>query len=157
MLVYRLCKKDEITSILDDGTFANAGGICENDSKRNTHNYEPGKRYVHFFSSITDLLFLFLERNRYICVYDIPEDILEKGKGTGYYLDYVFFEKLCSCEEYAIPVDEMQVPFLKEVRVITETVDYDEIMTSLPLDDFSKTIYEKGESKRLLNNQNTTK
>ena len=39
MIVYRLCKKDEIDNLLNDKSLQNVGIICEINNKINTHLY----------------------------------------------------------------------------------------------------------------------
>ena len=49
MVVYRICKKEEIEHIFNDKNFKNVGKIFEINKNTNTHLYTADKKYIHFF------------------------------------------------------------------------------------------------------------
>ena len=117
MLVYRICKKDEIEKIFKEKSFENIGRYFQINSSLNNHNYEDVYRYMHFFDDKVNILYLNLS-NHYLCTYDIPEDILCKYVGIGYYWDFEFLEHLENVKEYAVKSEEMDISFLKQVDYI---------------------------------------
>lgn len=150
MLVYRLCHKDEIDKILGTKTFNDVGKRFETNPKVNTHKYDVTKIYLHFFKERACLAYLNLRENRFICTYDIPNEILNDAYGTGYYLDYCNFERLDSCDEYAIPREDLSFTYLQDVRIILTDIDVDDYLGDEIIDESTRVIYERGKSKRLL-------
>ena len=139
MKVFRLCNIDEQELILNQRGFLNTGCECEIYPNINTHKYIPGKKYLHFFEKEISILYLFPEEGTFVCVYDIPEDILEQAKGTGFYLDFINYTDLHQITEYAIESDKINFKHLKKVYVVKSTLDFDylpslkEIYTNLNL------------------------
>ena len=112
MEVYRLCNKDEVETILKNQNFEGIGHKCQNDISKNTHQYMQGKDYMHFFEDEISLLYLYLSKGKMICVYDIPDDILNATIGRGFYLDFVNFEYMQEVAEYAIESDKMKFEYI---------------------------------------------
>ena len=79
MLVYRICKKSELERIFEDNNFTNVGYNFP-VSDLNTHNYTENSKYLHFFLKKESIFYLRTLKDRYICIYDIPEDILNRYK-----------------------------------------------------------------------------
>ena len=67
MLVYRICKKDEIDNILNNKSFVNVGNNY-NYSCINNHNYNENKKYLHFFLNLDSILYLRTLKDRYLCI-----------------------------------------------------------------------------------------
>lgn len=126
MKVFRLCRGDEVDCVLVEKTFANVGNYCC-DSDRNSHNYKDGVKYMHFFKKQSDLLYLNTFKGRFICVYDIPEDLLLKHYGQGKYMDYISFSSLRDVEEYAIPSENMSFNYLQSIDKIIEDIDVEDM------------------------------
>ena len=86
MKVYRVCDKEEIDKILSGVDFKDIGAPGIRYKKEpgeidlNTHIYDENEMYMHFFPDFKDLFYLNLEEGRYICLYDIPEEILESKR-----------------------------------------------------------------------------
>lgn len=125
MNVFRLCNKDEIDSIIDTKDISTVGKEYTADPIKNNHHYIPGKKYLHFFGNETSLLFLNTSKGNFICVYDIPDDILESSKGIGKYADFITFSKIMEIPEYAIPSEQVKLNSLKKVYMITEDIDFE--------------------------------
>ena len=126
MIVYRLCREDEIQQILNSQSFSEVGNFCRNNSERNTHHYDENIKYLHFFKTKTDLLYLNTLKGRYICVYDIPEELLLKHYGLGKYRDYVRFAHLNQVEEFAIPTNLIKFDYLQSIDRIIKDIDVED-------------------------------
>lgn len=126
MLVYRLCKEEEITNILDFKNFSKVGKIFPKNEKLNTNSYDKNIKYLHFFKYKRDLLYLDLKANSYICTYDVPSYILEINKGIGFYLDFYNLNNLVNVDEYAVPIDQLHFSNLCKVEKIINYMDIDE-------------------------------
>ena len=126
MKVFRLCDKEEYDSILENKNFTSVGSKFVIDPKKNTHQYLPDTKYIHFFKKPMSLLYLSLLKGKYICVYNIPENILQQYEGTGLYLDFVFFRTLHEISEYAIPNNIVEFNYLEKAFLINEDIDFDE-------------------------------
>lgn len=126
MNVYRLCNESEINEILNTKSFINTGKICNNNVKLNNHKYKSNQRYLHFFRNKDSLFYLNLKQGTYICIYDIPIELLEKYNGIGYYLDILFMEKLEGITEYAIPSDEIVFNYLQKVDKVINYIDFED-------------------------------
>lgn len=125
MKVVRLCNKCEVEEILQRRSFEHVGHKCEIDSKKNTHQYLSDKKYMHFFKNEIGILHLSPTKGKYICVYDIPEDILKASEGRGFYYDFINFKTIQEIEEYAISNEEIKFGYLDKVFIIDKDIDFD--------------------------------
>lgn len=125
MKVYRLCRKEEAEKVLKDRKFNNIIHRSLSTSKQNTHEYIENQEYMHFFEQEISLLYLNMAKGKVICVYDIPEDMLEKSKGKGFYLDFINFENIQEVTEYAIESDKVRFEYLEQMYIINEDMDFD--------------------------------
>ncbi len=142
MKVYRLCRENEVNQILNNQFFDNIGSFYSNFGC-NIHNYDKDKRYLHFFKSKASLLYLNTLKNRYICVYDIPNRLLQKYLGKGKYRDLINFAELVEVEEYAIPSKLLKFKYLQSIDKIIEYIDVDEFLEDDSLCDFVENVYNK--------------
>ena len=126
MKVFRLCDKEEYDSILENKNFNSVGSKFKIDPKKNTHQYLPDAEYIHFFKKPLSLLYLSLQKGKYVCVYNIPESILQQYEGTGLYLDFIFFRNLHEITEYAVPNSIVKFDYLEKAFLINEDIDFDE-------------------------------
>ncbi len=154
MVIYRVCKKEEVKRILDERSFDNVGNFCKN-TEINSHNYKENTKYLHFFKSKTDLLYLNTSKGMYICIYDIPTEILTKYHGFGKYNSY--FEIACSddktinlvsVEEYAIPSNIIKFKHLKIIAEIIEYADIEDFYDDCYFSKCINIIYNKTSSKQ---------
>ena len=127
MLVYRVCSEREVSTILKDKSFQNIGSFYQNDPKKNNHSYLENKKYIHFFKHYESVFYLNSLKKNYVCTYDIPDSLLETGRGTGYYLDFLFFRTLRNVDEFAIESDMVQFDYLKRI---------DQFQGALTIDDY---------------------
>ena len=125
MKVFRLCDNYEIETLANFKNPKLLGKTCKIDHKKNTHLYKESVKYMHFFPDEFALLYLSPDKGKHVCVYDIPDEILEKHKGTGNYADFINFEKIHKVTEYAIPSDQIKLDYLKQIYLITEDIDFD--------------------------------
>ena len=152
MLVYRICRIGEVSKLLENKDLNEVGKpathFIEKQQKGNisSHDYNFRLSYLHFFKDLPSI-FYFYTADKFICTYDIPEDILEKYKGQGFYLDYCNFEKMEAVDEYAIPVNELSFEYLKRVDKINEFIDYEDYLFDPTLKEEIQTIYEKGKER----------
>ena len=149
MVVYRVCKKEELKKILEDNSFRNIGYNFF-DSNLNTHKYNINSKYLHFFLNKDSILYLRTLKDRYICIYDIPEDILKQSEGIGYYWDYINYRVLNEVTEYAVESSNIKMIYLKQVSYIKKDIDDEEFLDDYDLSEYVDTIYNSVEGKRLL-------
>lgn len=140
MLVYRICKKDEIDNILNNKSFVNVGNNY-NYSCINNHNYNENKKYLHFFLNLDSILYLRTLKDRYLCIYDIDDNILNKNEGLGYYLNYISYSTLDEVIEFRLENKEINFDYLKQVYYINKYIDYEEFLDNFDISKFSDIIY----------------
>ena len=127
MKVYRLCRRKEIESIVQNKNFSGVGKKFVADENKNNHKYSSTKKYLHFFKHSASLLYLNTLKGRYIAIYDLPETLLERRKGLGKYVDFVSFSNLRTIEEYAISTKQLEIKNLVAVYEIVKDLDYEDI------------------------------
>lgn len=142
MKVYRLCRKLEVEQILNNESFNEVGNFCRN-SERNSHNYDESIKYLHFFKQKTDLLYLNTLSGRFICTYDIPEELLSKHYGVGSYRDYIRFVYLNQVEEYAIPSRLLNFDYIQTIDEIVHDMDVEDFYKEDSTKKCVKRIYSK--------------
>lgn len=147
MIVYRLCDKSECNDILNGIPFHQLGNFFEINPKRNNHQYVPYKRYLHFFENKDSLLYLNLKKGNFICTYDIPDDLVSIGRGTGKYLDPIFFRTIVSVIEIALPSEHIIFDYLKRVDEIISDIDVDDYTNDTSLASHIKNIYDVSKEK----------
>lgn len=140
MKVFRLCREEEVKQILNSKSFENVGNYCRN-SERNSHNYNEDVRYLHFFKNKSDLLYLNTLANRFICVYDIPKELLSSYYGHGKYRDYIRFVTLNKVEEFAIPAASIRFDYLNSIIKIIKDIDFEDMYENPNLSGLTQEIY----------------
>lgn len=149
MIVYRICKMAELKKIFEDNNFTNVGYNFSN-SDLNTHNYNKSSKYLHFFLNKDSIFYLRTLKDRFICVYDIPEYILNRYKGIGYYWDYINYRTLNEVIEYAIENNVIDLKFLKRVSYIKCDVEFEEYLVDNNMTNFTEIIYTCVDDKKLV-------
>lgn len=142
MEVFRLCDTDEMEYILKNRSFVNVGQELQIDSSKNTHKYVKGRKYMHFFDNEMSLLYLSLLKGKYICVYNIPDELLSESKGKGFYRDFISYSNLCELTEYAIYSDKIKFEYLSRIYRINEEIDFDYFPETDEIYDCLSTIYD---------------
>ena len=140
MIVFRLCKEDEVQQILEKQSFEKVGSLCKSSDK-NSHSYNESVKYMHFFANKSDLLYLNTLKGRFICEYNVPEQILSKHFGIGKYVDYVNFSEMNKVEEFAIPSRDIRFDYLQSVNKIVKDIDYEDMFEDSNLKGFVQEVY----------------
>lgn len=123
MNVYRVCNEQEVKYIVDNKNFDNVGRniYCSLFGKtlNNTHDYEELGYYMHFFKDYSSINCWNYNVGDYICIYNIPQDILDNYAGTGIYdvLMNGSFERII-LDEYAIPSRLINLDYLVSVEEV---------------------------------------
>lgn len=141
MLVYRICTQKEVDYILDNKDF-NGVGSPSTAFGNNTHQYEEGYNYLHFFARKSSILLHWRNTTGYyLCTYDIPESILNEHFGTGSYpIHFIYGMGIYTdLKEYAIPTFEMDFNFLRKIEILNQEL---EPLNLLPFNSRTTTIYE---------------
>ncbi len=153
MIVYRLCRESEINELLNTKSTTNIGKEYISNPKQNNHNYKDNIKYLHFYKDYDSLFYLYLKPNRYICTYNIPDELLQKYQGTGFYLDRIFLEKLESTTEYAVPNNEISFSYLQKVDKIKEEIEFEDYICGGHHDSL-ETIYDTSQKQYAKKNTN---
>lgn len=155
MIVYRVCKKIEIDKIFEDNNFQNVGSnYC--GTTINDHKYDKDSKFLHFFPNKDSILFLKTLKDRYFCVYDIPDEILNENMGTGYYLDFINYRDMKEVVEYAISTDIITIDNLKQIYYIKNEIDYEDLLDN-DIDSFIDIICDKSDKEIIQSNQEESK
>lgn len=88
----------------------------------------------------------------FICTYDIPNYLLEKHYGVGFYLDRFNFRKLEKVSEYAIENEFINFNYLLKIERILEYIDIEDYMSD-NISSKIETIYLNSEIINKLSNQ----
>lgn len=145
MLVYRLCKEDEISTILETKNISVVGKYCSNTHRLNNHVYNNNKKYLHFFLEEYEITNLNPYKGNYICTYDIPEYLIEKYLGIGYYRSIFDLETLKKINECAIPSELITFSYLLKIERITKYLEFEDYLDDI--NKFKEEIYLKKTSK----------
>lgn len=152
MIVYRVCKKIEIDKIFEDNNFQNVGSnYC--GTTINDHKYDKDSKFLHFFPNKDSILFLKTLKDRYFCVYDIPDEILNENMGTGYYLDFINYRDMKEVVEYAISTNIITIDNLKQIYYIKNEIDYEDLLDN-DIDSFINIIYDKSDEEIIAKSEN---
>ena len=147
MEVHRLCDKEEMDEIFKNKDFKNAGSKGKKYKKNegeinlNAHHYDEEEMYMHFFPKFNNLFYLNLEKGMYLCLYDIPDVILNKYIGKGEYGDPFDYRITRMVTEYCIKSNEVKFEYLKNVDRLNNDIDYIDFLSGDPLSDFFETVY----------------
>ena len=148
MLVYRVCSKSEIIKLINNKSFDEIGSKYEN-IQNNNHSYIPNIFYMHFFKNKEDIFYLRNTLKRFICTFDIDENLLEEYKGIGKYINKIDVRKDDYVIEYAIPSKLISLINLKSIEVLPLNFNY---YNYLDLKDYQSTfIYSEKEHNNVLN------
>ena len=149
MIVYRMCSQKEVDKILEKHYFDKIGCKREIDPHLNTHQYQKGIYYMHFFLAEDSLFYSYLPINYCICTYDIPDDLVNKYFGFGYYPNREGKKKgnyyqLETVKECAIPSQFIYFDYLKSVDILNGYPIYEDYLNGT-FSYFLDSYYEKEE------------
>lgn len=149
MLIYRVCNKLEITNLINNRNFDKIGSNNYFNNNYNNHNYLPNTFYMHFFKNKEDIFYLSNTLKRFICTFDIDENLLNKYQGIGKYINKINLRKDDYVIEYAIPSNLISLVNLKSIEVLPLNFNY---YNFLQTKDYQSTfIYREKEHKNVLN------
>ena len=155
MKVYRLCDEEEFETVMSTKSFQEVGKECKNNRLLSNHNYQPGRKYLHFFKDFGSLFYFYVREGTYICTCDIPDDILEQYAGIGKYLDQIHMRNYERVTEYAIPSDEMDFSFVSKMERVTESIDTEDYLFGEYTESL-ETVYEEGQKPQELSEDNSS-
>lgn len=141
MLLYRLCKEEEISKILTTKKITVVGKYCQNTHKLNTHVYQKNQKYLHFFLEEYEIINLNPKKDKYICTYDIPKELVDQYLGFGYYRSIFDLESLNKIKECAIPCELIVFSNLLKVEKIKEYLDIESYLNDI--NDYKEIIYQR--------------
>ena len=124
MELYRTCPEDEVYMMLDDRDVQCTGKLfCYLKNMPNNHVYEIDVPYLHFFERYEDI-FYWRSHFTYVCVFEVPDDVLVGRKGIGRYasLTGIKEDSPVEIEEYAIPSQFISFDMLKRIDLIDWTL-----------------------------------
>ena len=153
MLVYRLCKFEEVNKLLEEKNIDSIGVPAsvfiniQQVKNVSSHEYDYHLDYLHFFKDLSSIFYYDTE-DKYLCTYNIADEILTNHKGQGFYLDFVNLRRLVAVDEFAIPTNELSFENVVKVEKIKEFIDYDDYIADSSLDDELKLIYKRKERSR---------
>ena len=143
MLVYRICRQEEFDQIIGDVDFSNIGRkfTLDDTISLNSHDYEEDGNYLHFFKELSSIIFLADLKDHYLCYYELPEDLLEKHKGIGYYAEPSLWMNTSKLEEYAVPSRLLMREFIVGIDKIKYGIDIDDYLEDEKEDDEDTDLY----------------
>lgn len=142
MRLYRIISKRELDLVFQEKSFRHVGSTYQTDLK-NKHFYYPNIFYMHFFLNKTDTLYLLGSNKRYICTFEVPNELLkEEYLGIGRYLDLFFFQTMQDVREYAIPNYLISIDDLIQIEECDSIIDIEDLEDT-SIEDYTTTIYTK--------------
>lgn len=113
MIVYRVCKKEEVDTLLKDKSFYNIRKLYKNNDKI----------YIYFFKKIKDIFNLNVNEEMYFCTYDIPFSLLKRCCDVSFYHDKFIFKNLGEIVIYAIKNRYIEFDYLIKIEKLLQCVD----------------------------------
>ena len=86
MKVYRIANRLEIDKFLENKSFNNVGSTFNETCKNNSHHYKKNTFYMHFFDSKDDIFYFNSPLKRFLCTYNIPDEVTKGYLGLGKYI-----------------------------------------------------------------------
>lgn len=114
MKVYRCCSWDETMSYKNNKKYSSVSIMGKGT---NTFMYELDKDYIHFFLYPENCVYCLYDKQfsiSSIIVCDIPDDILERNFGYGYYSE-IYEGRYIPTPEFAIPIEEFKIDYIKKI------------------------------------------
>lgn len=160
MEVFRICNKDEIDKINSIENLSCVGSFgssfIKNNEIRNinNHSYVSSERYLHFFKSKGNILYWYPKKGRYVCTYDLPDNILNGNLRYGKYISVFNYERIVDIEEYAVLSKMIKKNYLIKIEVLNDDIDFCDDDYYSSLDDFLDVVYGKGKNVKVLRKKN---
>ena len=80
----------------------------------------------------------------------MPEDLLDKGKGEGYYVKLDTMDRLVNVSEFAIPTSDLSMNNLIKIDRINSRIDLDDYIEDPDLTRFMQEMYTVDKDKKLV-------
>ena len=161
MVVFRICDKEEIDKIFSSDDYFDFGTsgsyfIEKNEIRQLNYNkYDPSKKYLHFFKLKEGIEHCEPLKGRYVCIYNIPDDILKQSRGRGIYKNLHIMADRLDLDEYAIESAKLNKSYLIRIELLTQTIDYRD-KDFMFTDDTFKIVYDTPEAEELIKEYNKT-
>ncbi len=112
MRVYRYLDEVEL-ACFEKGDLENVGATYPRRVDSNSHRYQSGVKYIHFFRDLDDLQYIRATKREsdsayFICQFNIDPITLIKNAGVGYYEARGYDMDTAKVREFAIPVSEIK-------------------------------------------------
>ena len=130
MKVYRVCDSWEMAYIFYMKSLKYVGNKYCN-AGYNQHNYQEDVEYVHFFERYESIFYLLDEKiSPYVCTYDIPNEILAKTFGSGFYPSLTDKYDNDIVTEFAIPNTLVSFDYLVKAERLQDKVTYEDYLNN---------------------------
>ena len=125
-IAFRWALQEETNDIYDldsSDSLDNIGSYCTKNT-HNTHYYDTGVKYMHFFTDIKEKDNILLsvddekDHKANLEIFALDDDLLENYEGEGYYDDET--DTLSQIVEYAIPSNEIKRSDLIDAIPLTD-------------------------------------
>lgn len=156
MEVYRICDKNEVDQIINSEDLSNIGSYGSEFIRYNcsrsisNHKYYEDERYLHFFKDKDSILYWFSNKGRYVCTYNIPDEILNGNLSYGKYCSVFSEGRIVDVAEYAIESKLIDKNYLEKVEILNDTIDICDDDYYESLDSFFDLVFEKDKNTKKL-------
>lgn len=130
MKVYRIANRIEIDNFLENKSFKGIGSTFNETCKNNSHHYKRNTFYMHFFDSKADTFYFNSPLKRFLCTYDIPDEVTQGHLGIGKYISKYDSSKEVYVLEYAIPSKFIKLEYLESIEVLPVNYTFKEFLQS---------------------------
>lgn len=130
MKVYRIANRIEIDNFLENKSFKGIGSTFNENCKNNSHHYKKNTFYMHFFDSKENIFYFNSPLKRFLCTYDIPDEVIKEYLGLGKYISKYDPSKEDYVLEYAIPSKLIKLEYLETIEVLPINYTFKEFLQS---------------------------
>lgn len=130
MKVYRIANRLEVDNFLENKSFSNVGSTFNETCKNNSHHYKKNTFYMHFFDSKDDIFYFNSPLKRFLCTYNIPDEVTKGYLGLGKYVSKYDSSKEDYVLEYAIPSRFIKLEYLESIEVLPVSYTFKEFLQS---------------------------
>lgn len=147
MIVYRLCNEMEANKLLNGEDFYNIGRPYKKKETANNFDYIEDEHYLHFFKKFENIFYLKVREGKYVCTYDIPEEILKISEGIGNYYNYMFPDMLDHVPEYAINTKLLNYDYLVKMQQFIIYANHEDYFEDITLSEALETVFDSEQPK----------
>ncbi len=138
MLVYRICGEDEAIRVLNGDDFNHIGKPVK--KFRGEYDFD---NYLPFFIAVYNMFYLKDLVGKFICAYDIPEEILAVSKDTECYQNFAHPHAVDNINQYLVNCDLLSHDYLVSMERIVEPITFVDYFHDSSTVNFTETIYER--------------